>query len=63
MRVAIPERMGSGAQDRLLAQLAGLVRRRDADAGNILPIAAAQGAAGVILAFDDFVAIGPYLRP
>jgi pilus assembly protein CpaD len=63
LRVTIPERIGSGAQDRLLAQLAGLVKRRDADAGGILPVAAAQGAAGVILAFDDFVAIAPTCAP
>jgi pilus assembly protein CpaD len=63
LRVAMPERLGSGAQDRLLAQLAELVKRRDADAGNILPIAAAQGAAGVILSFDDFVAIAPSCAP
>jgi hypothetical protein len=48
LRVAIPERLGRGAQDRLLAQLAELVKRRDADASDILPIAAAQGAAGII---------------
>jgi hypothetical protein len=40
LRVALPERLGRGAQDRLLAQLAGLMKRRDADAGNILPVAA-----------------------
>jgi pilus assembly protein CpaD len=63
LRVAMPERLGRGAQDRLLAQLAELVKRRDADAGNILPIAASDGAAGVILAFDDFVAVGPSCAP
>jgi pilus assembly protein CpaD len=63
LRVAIPERLGRGAQDRLLAQLAELVKRRDADASDILSIAAAQGAAGIILAFDDFVAIGPSCDP
>jgi pilus assembly protein CpaD len=63
LRVAMPERLGSGAQDRLLAQLAGLVKRRDADVGNILPVAAAQGAAGIILSFDDFVAIAPSCDP
>src|SRR5687767_14611054 len=56
LRVALPERLGRGAQDRLLAQLAGLMKRRDADAGNILPVAAGQRALGVVLAFDDFVA-------
>jgi pilus assembly protein CpaD len=63
LRVAIPERLGSGAQDRLIAQLAGLMKRRDADAGNILPVAASGRAVGVVLAFDDFVAIGPTCAP
>src|SRR5690349_619141 len=63
LRVAIPERLGSGSQDRLLTQLAGLVKRRDADAGNILPTAAPAGAAGVVLGFDDFIAIGPSCAP
>jgi pilus assembly protein CpaD len=40
-----------------------LVKRRDADAGDILPVAAAHGAAGVVLAFDDFVAIAPSCDP
>jgi pilus assembly protein CpaD len=63
LRVAIPDRLGTGAQDRLLAQLAEVVKRRDADAGDILPIAASDGVAGVVLAFDDFVAVGPSCAP
>ncbi len=63
LRVAIPERLGSGAQDRLLAQLTGLMKRRDAYAGGILPVAASERAVGVVLAFDDFVAIGPTCAP
>jgi pilus assembly protein CpaD len=63
LRVALPESLGRGAQDRLLAQLAGLMKRRDADAGNILPVAAGQRALGVVLAFDDFVATGPTCAP
>jgi pilus assembly protein CpaD len=55
--------LGTGAQDRLLAQLAEVVKRRDADAGDILPIAASDGVAGVVLAFDDFVAVGPSCAP
>ena len=63
LRVTIPERIGSGAQDRLLAQLTGLMKRRDAYAGGILPVAASERAVGVVLAFDDFVAIGPTCAP
>ena len=63
LRVATPERLGTRAQDRLLAQLAGLVERRGADAGNILPTAAPEMAAGVVLGFDDFVATGPSCAP
>jgi pilus assembly protein CpaD len=59
LRVAMPDRLGSAAQDGLLAQLAELVTRRDADAGGILPVAAPGGAIGVLLAFDDFIAVAP----
>src|SRR4051812_41457131 len=63
LRIAVPERLGEAAQDRLLARLAELVRRRDADAGNILPVAASPDASGVVLAFDDFVAVAPSCAP
>ena len=49
LRVAMPDQLGSAAQDGLLAQLAELVTRRDADAGGILPVAAPGGAIGVLL--------------
>jgi pilus assembly protein CpaD len=63
LRVTTPERLETRTKDRLLTHLAGLVRRRGANAGNILPTAAFEEGAGVILDFDDFVAIGPSCAP
>jgi len=59
LRVAVPARLGPRAQDRLLGDLKGLVRRRGADAGAVMPVAAFSDAAGVSIAFDDFVAVAP----
>jgi pilus assembly protein CpaD len=63
LRIAIPERLDAAAQDRLLAQLAGVLRRRDADATNIMPVVASPKALGVVLAYDDFVAVAPACVP
>ena len=63
LRVAIPQRLDAAAQDRLLAQLADVVRRRDADVRNIMPVVASPTALGVVLDYDDFVAVAPECVP
>jgi pilus assembly protein CpaD len=59
LRVAMPARLGPRAQDKLLGDLKGLVKRRGADAKAIMPVAAFSDAAGVSITFDDFVAVAP----
>jgi pilus assembly protein CpaD len=59
LRVAVPARLGSRAQDRLLGDMKGLAGRRGADAGAVMPVAASGDVAGASLGFDDFVAVAP----
>jgi len=59
LRVAMSARLSQRAQDRLLGDLKGLVKRRGADAKAVMPVAAFADTAGVSITFDDFVAVAP----
>src|SRR4051812_48051542 len=59
LRVAMPARLGQRAQDKLLGDLKGLVKRRGADAKAVMLVEAFANAAGVSITFDDFVAVAP----